>query len=405
MRRFHPTAAFVSVILTAAFSLTTLQGCATPSRMAAVPRESVNEAEIPGLSGVRYYIDGNPVEMIRDGWQAIKQEKAYLAASGNTGPLPPAVFLAISGGGDDGAFGAGLLAGWTAAGTRPVFKAVTGISTGALTAPFAFLGPAYDDTLREVYTNVSQRDILKRRNLLAALFNDALADNTPLWRLIKHHITPQLLSAIAAEHARGRLLLIGTTDLDSRRGVIWNMGKIAASGHPRSLELFQSILIASSAIPGAFPPVLIDVEAHGKHYQEMHVDGGAVAQVFAYPPSINLEELSKKYDFQRERTLYIIRNGRLDPQYAEVERRTLSIAARAISSLIHSQGVGDLYRLYLTSQRDGVFFNLAFIPSSFNFPHKEDFDTAYMRRLFDTGYDLAVKGYPWAKAPPEYDAR
>ncbi len=318
------------------------------------------------------------------------------------GPLPPAVFLAISGGGDNGAFGAGLLNGWTAAGTRPTFKLVTGVSTGALTAPFAFAGPAYDATLKEVYTTISAKDILESRSLLAALTSDAMADNHPLWKLIAKYVDQALLDVIAAEYAKGRLLLVGTTDLDARRGIIWNLSKIAASRDPKALDLFRTLMVASAAIPGAFPPTMIDVEVSGQPYQEMHVDGGATAQVFVYPPSLDIKAMERKTGNQRERRAYVIRNSRLDPEWAQVERSTMTIAGRAISSLIHTQGIGDLYRIYLTTQRDGVDFNLAFIPDSFNAPHKEDFDTEFMRQLYAVGYDMAAKGYPWQKTPPGF---
>jgi predicted acylesterase/phospholipase RssA len=350
---------------------------------------------------VRYWT-GDSVAFLRDGIESFRREQAFLAKSGHKGPLPIAEFLAISGGGDNGAFGAGLLVGWTEAGNRPQFKAVTGISTGALIAPFAFLGPAYDQQLKEVYTKISSKDILKKRNILSAILKDAMADNSPLFDTMKKYINQEMLTAIAAEHEKGRMLLIGTTDLDARRGVIWNMGKIAAGGHPNALELFQRILLASSAIPGVFPPTLIDVEAGGKTYQEMHVDGGAIAQVFVYPSSLELKKLSLAKGVSRERRLYVIRNARLDPDWAQVERRTMSIAGRAITSLIQTQGIGDLYQIYLVTLRDGVDFNLAFIPESFKVPHKEDFDPEYMRPLFELGYELAVKGYSWEKVPPGY---
>ena len=167
------------------------------------------------------------------------------------------------------------------------------------------------------------------------------------------------------EYGKGRLLLIGTTNLDAQRGVIWNVGAIAASHHPRALELVRKIMIASAAIPAAFPPVMIDVEVEGQRYQEMHVDGGATTQVFLYPPSLKLKEMAEAAGVQRERRVYIIRNARLDPEWAETQRRTLSIAGRAVSSLINTQGVGDLYRTYLNAQRDGIDYNLAFIPANF----------------------------------------
>jgi Patatin-like phospholipase len=382
-----------------------LQGCATPARQPAVPMGLEDQAQVPGFADVRYRIGfgKDMAAMAQEGLESYRREEAQLAASGRSGQLPPAVFLAISGGGDNGAFGAGLLCGWTAAGDRPVFKLVTGISTGALIAPFAFLGSAYDAQLKEFYTTISQKDILEKRSLLAGLFNDAMADNYPLWRLIGKAVTQTMLDAIGAEYKKGRLLLVATVDLDARQGIIWNMTRIAASGHPKALELFRSILIASAAIPGAFPPVMLDVEAGGKQYQEMHVDGGTMAQVFLYPPTISLKikELEgKERAERRERTLYIIRNSRLDPEWAQVDRRTLTIASRAIGSLIQTQGIGDLYRIYLTAQLDGLDYNLAYIPSSFNVPKKEDFDTAYMRQLFDVGYSMAAKGYPWQKAPP-----
>jgi hypothetical protein len=178
------------------------------------------------------------------------------------------------------------------------------------------------------------------------------------------------------------------------------MTKIASSGHPDALKLFHSIMIASAAIPGAFPPVMIDVEVDGQRYQEMHVDGGTMAQLFLYPPGLRPKEELKREHVKRERRVYIIRNARLDPEWAAVERQTMSIAARAISSLIQTQGIGDLYKAYVLTQRDGVDYNLAYIPDSFDAPHREEFDTAYMRQLFDKGYAMAVDGYPWEEAPP-----
>jgi predicted acylesterase/phospholipase RssA len=349
-------------------------------------------------------------EFTQDAMESFIREQAYLATKGQSAnlppanlppaSLPPANFLAISGGGDNGAFAAGLLYGWTAAGNRPEFKGVTGISTGAMIAPLAFLGPKYDHILKEVYTKSAPKDILKKRYLFSVIFDDALADSAPLHKLLIKYITTDMLKEIARENERGRLLLIATTNLDTHQSVIWNMGKIAASDHPEALELFHKILLASAAIPGAFPPVMIDVEANGKRYQEMHVDGGATAQIFLYPPALKVADISKQSGVIRERRLYMIRNARLDPEWAEVERRALSIAARAITSLIQNQGIGDLYKIYSQTQRDGIDFNLAFIPKDFNTPHLEEFDTEYMRQLFQSGYDLAIKNYQWEKLPP-----
>jgi hypothetical protein len=378
------------------------QGCmSAPPRLNAVPTSLTARAEIPGMPGVRYVAGGNTTDFLTISIEGARREQSYLASQGYKGPLPPASFLAVSGGGDNGAFTAGLLNGWTAKGTRPEFKLVTGISTGALIAPFAFLGPKYDATLKEVYTTISPKDVIKARSFIAGVFGDAMADNAPLWKLTRKSVNADLLKAIAAEYAKGRFLLVGTADLDARRPIIWDMGKIASYGTPEALELFVSIMIASASIPAGFPPVMIDVEVDGKSYQEMHVDGGTMAQVFAYPAAITAKGMAGTTG-ARERTLYVVRNARLDPNWAQVERKTMSIAGRAVASLIHTQGIGDLYRIYATAERDGVDFNLAFIPASFDAPHKEEFDTEYMRQLYDVGHEMALQGFPWLKSPPGF---
>ena len=197
--------------------------------------------------------------------------------------------------------------------------------------------------------------------------------------------------------------MVATVDLDTCQPIIWNLTKVAASRDPKALELFRAVMIASAAIPAAFPPVMIDVEADRKQYQEMHVDGGTMGQVFVYPPTLDVQEIARDAGIERERRLYIIRNSRLDPKWASVERRVLSITERAVNSMIMSQGIGDLYRLYVISRRDSVDYNLAYIPPNFNAPKEEAFDPKYMGQLFDVAYELAAKDYPWQKLPPGYD--
>ena len=404
-RIFRSVTARASIAIVPAFFLL-LVGCADMSRLNAVPTDVKEEdSTVFGMKDIRYWGDEASTKLVEDAVQAYQREAAYNKALGGSGNVPPAQFLAISGGGENGAFGAGLLVGWTETGTRPTFKLVTGISTGALTAPFAFLGAAYDGQLKEVYTTLSAKDVMQPRGYTAVLFEDALADNTPLRRTVAKYFNEDMMKAIAAEHAKGRILLIATTNLDARRPVIWNITKIAASGNPHALELIHDVLVASAAIPGAFPPIMIDVEADGKTYEEMHVDGGASAQVFVYPPGLSTnEERFSDQQQARNRHLYVIRNGRLDPDWAQVERAVIGILGRAVSSLIQTQGVGDLYRIYLSSQRDNIDFNLAYMPETFTRQLKEPFETAYMRELYDVGYGLAVKGYPWAKVPPGFTA-
>lgn len=377
-----------------------MTACSVPERLSAVPKDSQIAAQIQGMTGVRYFAAEHADLLKEDAFESVRREQATLAAAGHRGALPPTKFLAISGGGEDGAFGAGLLLGWTASGTRPEFKVVTGVSTGALTAPFAYLGPKYDDKLKWIYTEITAKDILEPRWMLAAILEDALSDTTPLKRTVAKFMDAAMMRDIAAEYAKGRLLLIGTTNLDGRRGVIWNIGKIAASGHPGALGLIHDVLVASAAVPGVFPPVMFDVDVDGQRYQEMHVDGGASAQVFAYPPMFDLAQEAKAHNIVRQRHIYVIRNARLDADWEQVDRRMLSIAGRSISALIQNQGVGDLYRIYVTSQRDKVDFNLAFIPPTFKTPLKEPFDTHYMNELFKVGYDLGAAGYHWSKVPP-----
>jgi predicted acylesterase/phospholipase RssA len=386
----------------AVLALLSLQACSLPERLSAVPKDIEAAAEIPGMPGVRYWQAADMDRMVEGAMKSYERQLADWKAAGNKGPMPPAYFLAISGGGENGAYGAGLLNGWTEAGTRPEFNLVTGVSTGALSAPFAFLGSAYDQQLKDVYTTITAKDVLEARGIFAAIWNDAMADNTPLQNLVAKYVTDDMIKAISAEHQKGRNLLIGTTNLDARRGVIWDIGRIADYGGPQALELVRKILVASAAIPGAFPPMMIDVEANGQRYQEMHVDGGASAQVFVYPARLHIGEISAEEGVERERHVYVIRNGRLDPDWADTERQTLTIAGRAVSSLIQNQGNGDLYRIYAITQRDGVDFNLAYIPKSFDVPLPEPFDQHYMQELYKLGYDMAKDGYKWEKAPVGY---
>jgi hypothetical protein len=309
----------------------------------------------------------------------------------------PHNYLIISGGGEDGAFGAGLLAGWSAAGTRPEFQVVTGVSTGALIAPFAFLGPSYDKQLQEVYTRYSSADLIEIRNIFSILSGDAAADTVPLQRLLERYVDDQVVAAIAAEGRRGRSLLVGTTNLDAGRPVTWDLTRIAASGSPAAKRLIQQVILASASIPGAFPPVVIDVEANGRRFQELHVDGGVTSQLFLSPSGIDWQLVAERLRVDGKPQLYVIRNAKLTPTWESVPQRVLPILARTVSTLIRTQGVGDLAQIYLLAKRDGLGYNLAWIPLNFTDTPKEAFDRDYMRKLFTLGYDLAAKGYPWLR--------
>lgn len=372
-------------------------GCSLPPRGPAVPPSAASRALPLGIPNARFYADGDPAPMVAEATLALARVEAVLSAEGRpVRPIPPSSFLAISGGGDNGAFGAGFINGWTTTGTRPEFRMVTGISTGALIAPFAFLGPRYDTQLRDVYTELGPDAVFSRRALTAALFSDAMADTRPLAETIDRHVDGRMLAAIAREYERGRLLMLGTTDLDAQRAVIWNIGAIAASNHPQALDLFRKILLAAAAIPGAFPPVMIDIEVDGIRYQEMHVDGGVNAQIFLYPGSFDPGSLPVR----SQQTAYLIRNARLHPEHTEIERRTISIAGRAIGTMLQAGGYDDVVLAYFLTKRDDVAYRLAFIGADFTEPRGRPFEQAYMRKLFDYGYALARSGHPWHLVPP-----
>lgn len=376
-----------------------LNGCATTELRDPVPEPLVAVAGVPGYSHIRFWGDNasnlDPAILHGQATQVVRAAKADKSIN-----LYDRKFLAISGGGSTGAFGAGLLVGWTAAGTRPQFDAVTGVSTGSLIAPFAFLGPAYDEQLREVYTEVSSKDIYKRKGLLSIIGGDSAVDDTPLRHLVARYVDERLLADVAREHAKGRRLLVGTTNLDAERPVVWDMGAIASSGEPNRRQLFCDILVASASIPGVFPPTRLAVTADGRRYDEMHVDGGTTNQVFLFPSNFTARDVNALIGRSPKRTLYVIRNGKVSPEWSAVKPKIAAIAAKSLASLIKTQGIGDLYRMYANAQRDRIAYNAIWVPASFELKEKEPFDPVYMKSLFNLGYRMGKDGIPWFKAPP-----
>ena len=367
-------------------------------RLDALPPSFANEATVEGMEEVRYAVNqtSGVALFLRD------LEKS-LRIMNRDQPGMPISYLSISGGGGRGAFGAGLLSGWTRHGTRPEFNMVTGISTGALMAPFAFLGPDYDPLLKRLYTGISDKDVVRERSYAAILFSDGLGDTSPLYKLITETITPKLLRKIAYEYTvRNRWLLIGTNNLDTGQPIIWNMGKIAAYGTPASLELFRRVMLASASLPGFFSPVMINVSYQGKSYQEMHVDGGVSRQVFLYPASLFHESGAYRLLEGRKREAYLIRNALLgDEAFQTVERKTLPIARQALHQFSQSHEDGDTLMAYLTAQKDGFGFNMAYVTDDFVSTNpKTRFDQVYMQALFNHAEELAARGYPWSRSPP-----
>ena len=380
-----------------------LTGCAATRRVP--PVGTANDVEIMGFEGLSVFADEPSLAMQKDIIRSVGQESPEDFPRAKDG-FKEYSMLAVSGGAANGAYGAGILKGWTASGKRPKFKVVTGISTGAITAPFAFLGGKYDSVSEEIYTTMSTDKIMKKYSAIHLIYGNSFASNKPLERIIKSMVTDEILAKIAAEHARGRRLYIGTTNLDSQRLVLWDMGKIATIGGKKGKKLFCEIIRASSAIPGIFPPVLLDVELDGKKYREMHVDGGIMTQVFFLNGVLSgLGDSLKKEGVDVEKLkyeLYVIRNGYVSPIWKEVPNTLAGISERAFDTLINSQGVGDMYRLYVFSEARGIGYNATFVPQTFRCESKEMFDTTYMKKLFDFGYERALQGEAWSSAPPGF---
>jgi hypothetical protein len=401
--QFRPTHTLVLILI-----LVMLTACSALPRNP-VPVEDMRRAEVPGMPKVRAWAGQLDPDFQADLVISVKQEPPGAFPLDDSG-YPVYDGLALSGGGSSGAFGAGILNGWSDAGTRPKFKVVTGISTGALIAPFAFLGPEFDEQLKTVYTTIQTRDILERLNIFRILFRgEAFARTTPLKHLIETHFDSDFLQAVARAHNQGRRLYVGTTHMDAQTLAVWNMGVIANSGHPDALELFQQVVLASSSIPAAFPPVFIEVEIDGQRYDEMHTDGGTVTQVFFFGNMVDLDAAARAAghgDRQGYRgTLYIIRNGKVGPEPDQVKRRLPEISGRAIGTMIKFAAINDLYRLYLTTSTAGLGFRYVAIPDDFESQADEVFDPQEMKRLFELGYETGLSGTAWQDRPPRYQRR
>lgn len=396
--QIHPALSLLAML-----TILMLTGCTALPRNP-VPVEDMHRAEVPGMPPVRARAGHLDPDFQADLVLSVKQEPPG-AFPLDAGGYPVYHALALSGGGSSGAFGAGILNGWTDAGTRPDFKVVTGISTGALIAPFAFLGPAFDEQLKAVYTTVQTQDILERLNIMRILFEgEAFACTTPLEQMIETHFDENFLAAVARAHSLGRRLYVGTTHMDAQTLMVWNMGAIAGSGHPDALQLFQQIVLASSSIPAAFPPVFIEVEVDGQRYDEMHADGGTVTQVFFYEGTVDLAAAARAaghIDRDAYRgTLHIIRNGKLGPEPEQVRRRLPEISGRALSTMIKFAAINDLYRIYLNTTTARLGYRYVAIPDEFEFQADEEFDPREMARLFELGYRLGLEGSAWQETPP-----
>ncbi len=384
----------------AIFILFFLSGCA--SERQAVPENLSDSAQIIGIPPDSRAVWGQPNSVItQDYCSSLKKDTKDCFSIDDQGNKTYSVLL-ISSGAENGAFGSGLLKGWSQSGSRPVFKIVTGISTGAIMAPFAFLGSAYDQKLEEIYTTHSTKDVYRSKIIPW----DSLVKNWPLKRLIDKYFDKQVLREIAKEYDKGRRLYIGTTDLDTQQLIVWNMGEIASVGDGTALAIFRKIILASASMPGAFPPVYFQAKANGKTYEEMDMDGGVTKQVFLpynvlqsfkkaseNQPGMNIDPSKLRYK------IYILLNTFSDPVWTQVPDKIISIVIRTIGTIIKAQSIGDVYQLYAFTKLGNGDFNLACIPKGYIRHDKEFFDIVEMKRLFDLGFKEASRGYHWKKTP------
>ena len=383
-----------------------LSSCSVNRNYSSVPNEYLDQVVINGYpKKIRFWAD----EIPKYGEVAIKERiRQYKEENQKefeeTGQYPELHYLAISGGGDAGAFGAGVLNGWTFSEKRKSFAIVTGVSTGAIIAPFAFLGPEYDELIKRSYLESSTDTILKQNiwTVLSGLIGKSasISDASLFKKKLNELITRELIRKIAIEHQKGRRLFIGTTNIEAQRGVIWDIGEIAMQDNEKSLELIRNIIQASSAIPGIFDPVLINVQIDDNHYTEIHVDGGVTSQLIIYPLKLRKSVVDEFRDNNLKRRLFVIRNAKVTGEFNKTLPSVIELTQRSIETLIKYHGVGDLIRIYVSSIRDGIDYNLIYIPDHFSHESKELFDPLLMEALFDLGLTMGKDNNSWLKSPP-----
>jgi len=319
-------------------------------------------------------------------------------ATPETAPLN--AMLVISSGGANGAFGAGVIAGWSETGNRPQFEIVTGVSTGAMIAPFAFLGADYDQTLIEIYTSVSREKIFQLEMFSGSLFGSSLADTAPLKTLIDKYVTADFVQAIGEQTRLQRHLFIVTTHFDAMRPVVWDIGAIALNRGKAGVPLIRQIILASASIPILFPPVAIEWQSEGKSFTELHVDGGVSGQVFAYPSQIRAGRLNELLGLTFRRRIYLIQNGNAQLPYDPAQTGMFNIARRSIQGMLVNKENAEIERIYYLTKRDGVEFLMIEIPSEFNADQSIDFDRNNMRALLEVGLRVGRNPNSWHALPP-----
>ena len=389
-RTHHPLRA-LSRLYTCLLAGTVLAGCATLTRLPSPLPQYPNASPAGFPTSIRW--NGEMSQQQFKAWAAAHIDGIERAAHGG-----PVNILVLSGGGGAGAFGAGILVGWTRRGTRPTFQIVTGVSVGALIAPFAFLGPKWDTRLSEAFNGMTAHPLLRYRFLgwLSGLFGWSVFQGGPLHSRVDRFVTPQLLRAVARQSAKGRLLLVATTNLDSEQVVVWNMGAIAAQGGARALKLFRRVLIASASIPGFFPPMLIPVQAAGKHFDELYVDGSTSASIL-FAPEIVAVLPTHLAPFHGAH-VYLVVNGQLREKPTTVSTRTIPILERSLGTTLSSDARARVELAYSFARRHHMHLEVTEIPVSYPLGGLvSGLDPSRMKTLFQYGERCAAEGRIWGR--------
>ncbi|PZR35295.1 patatin-like phospholipase family protein [Caulobacter segnis] len=351
---------------------------------------SDRHVEATGFPGVRLSVD-QADDALRQAADRLAPLRSFLGRDEFN-------ILALSGGAAGGAYGAGVLTGLSKAGRRPDFAIVTGVSTGALIAPLAFLGSAWDERLTDAYVGGHAAELLSLRRLNSAL-GPSIFKGESLDRLVETFVDTEMVQAVAAEHLKGRRLLIATTNLDSQRAVVWDLGEIASRGGEGALKLFRTLLVASSSVPGIFPPKLIDVEVDARAHQEMHVDGGVAAPLFLMPDALlHWRNLGPRF---RRGRVHVIVNTVLDPATQSTAPGVASIMSRSFDTMLRFSYRQALSLAAGFCTRHNLPLSVASIPNSFEGFNLLKFDTDMMRRIYDAGVEQATAGAAWTSAVEE----
>lgn len=369
-----------------ALGLLGLGGCVGLSR------EDYSSEDRTGAVPLYFRPDAEPpVRLFIDDRERLAMFEAQVERGLQVGPDGRFDVLALSGGGANGAFTAGLMSGWTESGSRPDFEVVTGVSTGALAAPFVFLGPDWDNELADAYIGGAADGLLRPQGL-GAFFGSGIFQDAPLRQLVERYVDEAMLAAIAEEHRKGRTLIVATTDLDAQRGVSWYMGAIAAHGGAEAVKLFQDVLVASASVPGVFPPVLIESSNGGVVFREMHVDGGVTTPFLALPE--DMWSYRDPSGHLRGARLHVVVNGKLSPSFAVTSDTPQTVLGRSIDVLLRGALISALAGNRAFAERNGVQFRYAVIPDDLD-AQPLSFRTESMRRVYEAGRQGALSGDIW----------